>query len=84
MACDGTGWANESDAHPSGPATDAGDLNDVSGSCKAAESESEAGSLSLHDRLEQHVAKKVGFVIIFCSYSHDIACLRICPLNIMP
>lgn len=75
------------DAHPSGPATDAGDLNDASGSCKAAESESEAGSLSLHDRikwLEQHVVKKVGFVIFFCFYSHDIACLRICPLKVMP
>ena len=62
--CDGTSWANESDAHPpSEPATDAGDLNDASGSCKTGESESEAGIL-LHDRIkwpEQHVVKKVRF-----------------------
>lgn len=67
VAYDGTSWANELDAHPSGPATDAGDLNDASGSCKAAESESEAGSLSLHDRikwLEQHVVKKEEEVVL--------------------
>lgn len=46
---------------PSGPAEDAGDLNDVSASCKAGESESES-VLSLQNRIklrEQHVVKKV-------------------------
>ncbi|KAM3755979.1 hypothetical protein ACB098_02G078100 [Castanea mollissima] len=57
---DGSSWANEMDNQPSGPAEDAGDLNDVSASCKAGESESES-VLSLQNRIksrEQHVVKK--------------------------
>jgi len=41
-ACDGTGWANEIDNQPSAPSDDAGDQNDLSGSCKAGESDSQA------------------------------------------
>ncbi|KAK9265869.1 hypothetical protein L1049_027319 [Liquidambar formosana] len=57
--CDGTNWANETDSQLSEPATDAGNLNDVSGNCKA--SESEAVVHSLQDRikwLENHVVRK--------------------------
>lgn len=58
--CDNSSWANEMDNQPSGPAEDLGDLNDLSASCKAGESESEA-VLSLQNRIksrEQHAVKK--------------------------
>lgn len=62
MTCDGSSWANEMDNQSSGLAEEAGDLSDLSGSCKqAAESESEA-VLSLQDRIkwpEQKMVKKV-------------------------
>lgn len=83
MISDGSSWANESDAHPSGSATDAGDLNDA---CKTAESEPEAGGL-LHDQIkwpEQHVVKKVRFSFSFVFCGLGIVCLRICPLKFMP
>lgn len=58
--CDGSSWANEMDNNqPSGLLEDAGDLNDLSGSCKVGESEQEP-VLSLQDRLkwsEQHMVK---------------------------
>lgn len=62
VSSDGTSWANETDNQPFGPATDAMDMNGVSGSSKTGESESEAVVSSLQDRikwLEQHVVKKV-------------------------
>jgi hypothetical protein len=61
VTCDGSSWANEMDNQSSGPAEEAGDLSDLSGSCKAAESESES-VLSVPDRIkwpEQKVVKKV-------------------------
>lgn len=79
VACDGTGWGNESDTHPFGVVTDAGDLNDASGSSKAAESESETGSVFSNDQLKclmQHMVQKVWFVIICSSYVYDIIYLE--------
>ncbi|XP_024019950.1 TNF receptor-associated factor homolog 1a [Morus notabilis] len=61
VSSDGTSWANETDNQPFGPATDAVDMNGVSGCSKTGESESEAVVSSLQDRikwLEQHVVKK--------------------------
>ncbi|KAL6194836.1 hypothetical protein ACLB2K_035911 [Fragaria x ananassa] len=58
---DGNNWSNEMDNQPSGPVADAGNQNDVSGSSKVTESESEPAVHSLQDRikwLEQHVVKK--------------------------
>jgi hypothetical protein len=49
------------DNQSSGPAEEAGDLSDLTGNCKAAESESEA-VLALQDRIkwpEQKMVKKV-------------------------
>lgn len=48
------------DNQPSGLSEDAGDLNELSGSCKVGESEQEP-VLSLQDPLksEQHMVKKV-------------------------
>jgi hypothetical protein len=66
--CDNSSWANEMDNQPSGPAEDLGDLNDLSASCKAGESESEA-VLSLQNRIksrEQHAVKKVKSLYIAC------------------
>ncbi|PON83330.1 E3 ubiquitin-protein ligase SIN-like [Trema orientale] len=60
VASDGNSWVNEMDGQVSGPAMDSGDTNDVSGSGKNGDSESEA-SLSSQDRvkwLEQHAVKK--------------------------
>ncbi|KAG6732654.1 hypothetical protein I3842_01G189000 [Carya illinoinensis] len=56
---DGSSWANEMDNQPSGLSEDAGDLNELSGSCKVGESEQEP-VLSLQDPLksEQHMVKK--------------------------
>ncbi|KAG7991862.1 hypothetical protein I3843_02G100000 [Carya illinoinensis] len=51
-ACDGNGWANEIDNQPSAPSDDAGDQNDLSGSCKAGESDSQAV------QSEKHMVKK--------------------------
>lgn len=55
------------DNQPSGPVADAGNQNDVSGSSKVTESESEPAVHSLQDRikwLEQHVVKKVRSFIL--------------------
>ncbi|XP_057957424.1 TNF receptor-associated factor homolog 1a [Malania oleifera] len=64
LARDGPSWVNETDNQPSGPVTDAGDLND-SGSSKAAESEAEAVTF-LHDRIKwlEHVVKKEEEVVL--------------------
>ncbi|XP_062108158.1 TNF receptor-associated factor homolog 1b-like isoform X2 [Humulus lupulus] len=60
LTSDGNSWANEVDGQVSGPTTDAGDTNEVSGSGKNGDSESEVVLTSLdHVKcLEQHVAKK--------------------------
>lgn len=59
---EGMNLANEMDSQPTHPASDAGCLNNDSGSPQAAESESEAVIPSLHDQqrkwTEQHVVKK--------------------------
>ncbi|KAF3456851.1 hypothetical protein FNV43_RR01505 [Rhamnella rubrinervis] len=59
---DGNSWANETDNQPSAPPViEAGDVNDVSGSGKAAESESEAVVHGLQDRVkrsEHHIKKE--------------------------
>ncbi|GMY27225.1 TNF receptor-associated factor homolog 1b isoform X1 [Fagus crenata] len=55
--CDNSSWANEMDNQPSGPAEDLGDLNDLSASCKAGESESEA--VLSQNRTKSHVQHAV-------------------------
>lgn len=69
VTSEGNSWSNESDSQVSGPTTDAGDMNDVSGSGKNGDSESEAVVLSSQDHvkgLEQHSVKKVGSLFLFC------------------
>ncbi|KAJ1383937.1 hypothetical protein SESBI_42949 [Sesbania bispinosa] len=54
-------WTNETDSQPSGSASDAGDINNDSGSGKVGETEAEGAVLSLQDQLkwaEQHVVRK--------------------------
>ncbi|KAK7344000.1 hypothetical protein VNO77_13184 [Canavalia gladiata] len=59
-SCELGSWTNEIDGQPSGFATDAGDINDESGSGKVGESEYEVAVLSLQDQLkwtEKQVAR---------------------------
>ncbi|XWS53855.1 hypothetical protein CRYUN_Cryun10bG0036100 [Craigia yunnanensis] len=63
---DGSSWTTETDNQPSCHALNAGDRNDVSGSSKAGESESEAAVSSLLDQtkwIEQDAVKKEEVVL---------------------